>query len=149
MLKQIAEMLGMLKKINTTGVIRIYLWQSIGPIIGIREPTPLSWHSKTPIVILFVARNSLTNLYVCTYRVSLTHVHICICDSWVDPIANSKYSTAPSPRAENIDVCINMAHSMLTDNKKRRKKKLATILCPIIIMLVEPTPRSRSLSEDF
>ena len=26
---------------------------------------------------------------------------------------------------------------MLTDNKKRRKKKLATILCPVIIMLVE------------
>ena len=50
---------------------------------------------------------------------------------------NSKYSTAPSPQAENIDVCINMAPSMLTDNKKRRKKKLATILCPVIIMLVE------------
>ena len=26
---------------------------------------------------------------------------------------------------------------MLTDNKKRRKKKLATILCPVIIMLIE------------
>ena len=38
---QIAEMLGMLKK-NTAGVIRICLWQSTGPIIGIREPTPLS-----------------------------------------------------------------------------------------------------------
>ena len=50
---------------------------------------------------------------------------------------NSKYSTATSPQAENIDVCINMAPSMLTDNKKRRNKKLATILCPVIIMLVE------------
>ena len=30
------------KKINTAGVIRICLWQSTGPIIGIREPTPLS-----------------------------------------------------------------------------------------------------------
>ena len=72
---------------------------------------------------------------MCIYKVSLTHVHVCICDSWVDP--NSKYSTAPCPQAENIDVCINMAPSMLTDNKKRRKKKLATILCPVIIMLVE------------
>ena len=72
---------------------------------------------------------------MCIYRVSLTHVHVCICDSWVDP--NSKHSTAHSPQAENIDVCINMAPSMLTDNKKRRKKKLATILCPVIIMLVE------------
>ena len=42
MLNQIAEMLGMLKKINTPGVIRICLWQSTGSIIGIREPTPLS-----------------------------------------------------------------------------------------------------------
>ena len=50
---------------------------------------------------------------------------------------NSKYSTAPSPQAENIDVCINMAPSMLTGNKKGRKKKLATILCQVIIMLVE------------
>ena len=33
----------------------------------------------------------------------------------------------PPPQAENIDVCLNMA-PMLTDNKKRRKKKLATIL---------------------
>ena len=86
MLNQIAEMLGMLKKkINTAGVITICLWQSTGLIIGIREPTPLSWHSKTPIVIPFVARNSLTNLYRCIYWVSLTHVHVCICDSWVDP----------------------------------------------------------------
>ena len=72
MLNQIAEMLGMLKKSNTAGVIRICLWQSIGPIIGIREPIPLSCHSKTPIVIPFVARNSLT----CIYRVSLTHAHV-------------------------------------------------------------------------
>ena len=42
MLNQIAEMLGMLKKINTARVIRICLWQSTGLIIGIREPTPLS-----------------------------------------------------------------------------------------------------------
>ena len=61
MLNQIAEMLGMLKKINTAGVLRIYLWQSTVPIIGIREPTPLSLHSKTPIVMPFVARNSLSN----------------------------------------------------------------------------------------
>ena len=127
MLNQIAEMLGMLKKINTARVIRICLSQSK----GIREPTPLSWHSKTPIRIPFVARHSLT----CIYRVSLTHVHVCICDSWVDP--KFKYSTAPSPQAENIDVCINMAPSMLTDNKKRSKKKLAIVLCPVIIMLVE------------
>ena len=72
---------------------------------------------------------------MCIYRVSLTHVHVCICDSWVDP--KFKYSTAPSPQAENIDVCINMVPSMLTDNKKRRKKKLATILCPVMVMLVE------------
>ena len=43
MLNQIAEMLGMLKKkINIARVIRICLCQSTGPIIGIREPTPLS-----------------------------------------------------------------------------------------------------------
>ena len=42
MLNQIAQMLGMLKKINTAKVIRICLCQSTGPIIGIREPTPLS-----------------------------------------------------------------------------------------------------------
>ena len=42
MLNQIAEMLGMLKKINTAGVIRICSWQTTGPIKGIREPTPLS-----------------------------------------------------------------------------------------------------------
>ena len=30
-----------------------------------------------------------------------------------------------------------MASSMLTDNKNRRKKKIATILCPVIMMLVE------------
>ena len=59
-LNQIAQMLGILKQINTARVIRICLCQSTGPIIGIREPTPLSWHSKTPIVIPFVARNSLT-----------------------------------------------------------------------------------------
>ena len=82
-------------------------------------------------MIPFVARNSLT----CTYRVSLTHVHVCIWDSWVDP--KFKIFYRPSPQAENIDVCINMAPSMLTDNKKRRKKKLATILCPVTIMLVE------------
>ena len=35
-------MLGMLKKFYTAGVIRVqFLWQSTGPIIGIREPTPL------------------------------------------------------------------------------------------------------------
>ena len=45
-----------------------------------------------------------------------------------------RYSTTPSPQAENIDVCVNIAPSMLTDNKK---KKLATILCPVMIMLVE------------
>ena len=129
-LNQIAQMLGILKQINTARVIRICLCQSTGPIIGIREPTPLSWHSKTPIVIPFVARNSLT----CVYRVSLTHVHVCICDSWVDP--KFKIFYRPLPQAENIDVCINMAPSMLII-KKRRKKKLATILCPVIIMLVE------------
>ena len=31
---------------------------------------------------------------------------------------NSKYSTASSPQKENIDVCINMAPSILTDNKR-------------------------------
>ena len=36
MLNQITAMLDMLKKINTAGVIRICLWQSTGPIIGIR-----------------------------------------------------------------------------------------------------------------
>ena len=86
----------MLKKINTAGVIRICLWQSAGPIIGIREPTPLSCHSKTPIVIPFVARNSLTNLYMCIYRVSLIHVHVCICDSWVDPKFKIFYRPLPS-----------------------------------------------------
>ena len=42
MLDQIAEILGMLKKVITAGVIRICLWQSTGSIIGIREPTSLS-----------------------------------------------------------------------------------------------------------
>ena len=133
MLNQIAQMLGMLKKkINTARVIRICLCQSTGPIIGIREPTPLSWHSKTPIVISFVARNSLT----CVYTAYLWHMYKFVFVT-LGQTPNSKYSTAPSPQAENIDVCINMAPSMLTDNKKRRKKKLATILCPVIIMLVE------------
>ena len=92
MLNQITEMLGMLKKINTTRVIRMCLCQSTGPIIGIRDPTPLSWHSKTPIVIPFVARNFLT----CIYRVSLTHVHVCICDSWIDPKFKIFYRPLPS-----------------------------------------------------
>ena len=52
------------EKINTARVIRICLCQSTGPIIGIREPTPLSLHSKTPVVIPFVDRNSLTDLGV-------------------------------------------------------------------------------------
>ena len=42
MLNQIAEMLGMVKNINTAGAMIICLWQSTGPIIGVREPTPLS-----------------------------------------------------------------------------------------------------------
>ena len=89
-------------------------------------------------MIPFVARNSLTNLYICIYRVSLILVHVCICDSWVEPKFKIFYRPLPSGgKAENIDVCINMGPSMLTDNKKRRKKKLATILCPVIIMLVE------------
>ena len=57
---------------------------------------------------------------------------------------------APSTQAENVDVCINKAPTsveslqsnliatLLTGNKKNgRKKKLATILCPVIIILVE------------
>ena len=71
---------------------------------------------------------------MCIYRVSLTHVHVCICDSWLDP--KFKIFHHPSSQAENIDMCINMAPSMPTDNK-RHKKKLATFLCPVIIMLVE------------
>ena len=40
----------------------------------------------------------------------------------------------PTPlRQKILIVCINMAPSMPTDNKKHRKKKLATILCPVII----------------
>ena len=93
MLNQITEMLGMLKeKIDTAGVIRICFWQSTGPIIGTHERTPLSRHSKTRVVIPFVARNSLT----CIYRVSLTHVYVCICDSWVDPKFKIFYRPLPS-----------------------------------------------------
>ena len=72
---------------------------------------------------------------MCICRVSLTHVHVCICDFWVDP--KFKIFYRPSPQAETTVVCINMAPSMLTDHKKRRTKKLATILCPVIIMLVK------------
>ena len=68
---------------------------------------------------------------MCIYRVSLTRMYMCICDSWIDPKFKIFYRPLPLP----LDVCINMASSMLTDNKKRRKKKLATIL--VIIMLVE------------
>ena len=112
----------------------------------------LSWHSKTPIVIHFVARNSLTNyVYIQGIFDTCTWMYFWLMGR--PQIQNIPFLldnlVAPSPQAENVVVCINMAPTnvvslqsnliatLLTGNKKSRKKKLATIICPVIIILVE------------